>query len=667
MPYTPPSQQSPVASNPSSPTLSRAHSYSRSLPQNNDHSIGSRPGLPRSVSSASYLHKHRRSPSHPTVPSLFKNQNVGSETPDSTSADEPLVQQRPSLVGNSSVRQSPPPVNDLAMPTGAVISPPDSAQNSSDDEDAEKRGRTRKLENLAELQAAISAIEQHREGSPDKFKEATDKARISLGLVLAGDNLSVANDGTSHSVQIPTENRKSSHSRSATESVIIDLNRPKTESPDRSSDSDIEDEERIQKPPMLRKKSGELVRPALRPASARRRPSSMPGTPTYSKAVHFDHHLEHVRTFLQVDKPLAVSANSSPVETFECEIEFPFGNGGRSKETAWQWEIKLPNFPRDLPHRKQQPVHVERVFLSSDSKTLIGAVAVQNLAFHKLVVARFTLDHWKTTSEVTAEYNNDPERPQDGLDRFNFNVKLEDLANIENRTLFFCVRYLVNGQEYWDSNGFTNFQVNFTKKTAPQTVKQGGSCNASRPLAALPRSRPSPPTSSGKPRPRSASSFDDFAHGLESFPPLNSFNESPIRFRNKGNKDSAEDAPISPTLRRKAPTQAFGNRYDFGASLSAAMQVAANALGDRSGLPSQVSKPVPESEPAVIYSECIPASEKEQANGGTQKPAAINMEKPVALTAGKPDVKSQSYNELLDKYCFVRSKGATKDDHQKKF
>ncbi len=135
----------------------------------------------------------------------------------------------------------------------------------------------------------------------------------------------------------------------------------------------------------------------------------MPGTPTYSKAVHFDSHLEHVRHFLQVDKPLAVSAGSSPVESYESEIEFPFGQDEphRSKGPPFEWEIRLSNFPTETPERKLSPVSIERIFLSSDNKTLVGIVAVANLAFSKHVTARFTLDYWKTTSEVVAEYNND--------------------------------------------------------------------------------------------------------------------------------------------------------------------------------------------------------------------------------------------------------------------
>lgn len=64
MPYTPPSQQSPVVSRPETPSLSRSQSYIRHRFQSDGASdTPARPSLPRSTSSLSYLSKHRRSPS----------------------------------------------------------------------------------------------------------------------------------------------------------------------------------------------------------------------------------------------------------------------------------------------------------------------------------------------------------------------------------------------------------------------------------------------------------------------------------------------------------------------------------------------------------------------------------------------------------------------------
>ena len=580
---------------------------------------------------------------------------------------------------HGSIRQSPPPANNALIPAGATLSPPDSTNNSSDDEES-SRGRGRDLANLAELQEAIRIIDQRKEGSPARNAEDSRRARMALDLVVPSSDgtLSTPNNTSADSSRPPLsrEARKISHSRSSTDSnIILDLGR-QVQSPvslgyKQSSDEDEEDDSDEtaprSKPQMVRKKSGELVRPALRPSSARRRPSSMPGTPTYGKAVHFDSNLEHVRHFLQVDRPLAVSAGSSPVENYESEVEFPFGYGSeeapRSRGSLYEWEIRLANFPSDADFRQGLPVRVERVFLSSDNKTLVGAVAVQNLAFNKQVVARFTLDYWKTTSEVVADYNHDVRRRRDdGCDRFNFTIKLADLANLENKTMFFCIRYSVNGRDFWDNNSNVNYQVDFSKKAKAQHGKNGMPGLGARPLNALPRSGLSPPKSNGGRPHTQPTSFDDFASGFDAYSsfgrsPAHMMGDSPIKLK-KPQKSRPEIVPDAPTRRTKASAQAFGHRYDFGASLSAAIQNASNILGDQSGLKPKVD--------AKQSSRQVPASSSIRTVNGTSGPTVSVTapltdlsSKPDPLLSGKPPLASQSYQELVDKYCFVGTRGKT--------
>lgn len=573
---------------------------------------------------------------------------------------------KPSTNGRLDLRPPTRPV----ITTGAVSSAPESSQSSSDDEHNSKRGRVRELANLSELQAAIRIIEQHRKSSPDRTNEETKKARMTLGLDPGrSDNLTkdlFAKNDTSPHLPLSAGARKISHSRSSTDaSPLLDFTRQNSDSPPRSESDceDLADDELQLRPTMVRKKSGELVRPALRPASAKRRPSSMPGTPTYSKAVHFDSRLEHVRHFLQVDRPLAVSAGSSPVDSsFEDELEFPFGGeDARPKSPPFEWEIRLTNSPASTAERNSMPVRVERVFLSSDNKTLMGAIAAKNIAFHKSVVARFTTDYWKTTSEVVADYNNNIRRKQinDDCDRFLFSITLEDHANLENKTLFFCVRYNVNGQEFWDNNNSFNFQVDFSKKAKPINGKSTMQGNMAKPLNGLPRSKPSP-------RPRvSRELSDDFASGsspyeFSSFPqPATIVGDSPIRFRKtKSANDIASDAP---GCRGNATGQGFSNRYDFGASISAAIQMASATTGEvqkqNSFAPTRFAPPSAKTS-AQTNGEGNESPQPEKLSGvpDQTKPTAQEHSKPAALTAEKPSLQSSSYHELLDKYCFVRSR-----------
>jgi len=666
MPYTPPSQRSPAPSAPHSPNISRRSSY-QSAQSLGPPVSSNRPELPRSTS---YLTRHRRTPSAKTATFAEPQEPTPPGTADGISNDTNR------LTATGSLRQSPPPKTDeTKIPAGAVISPPDSAQNSSDYEETKAAGsRGRQLENLAELQAAIRIIEQHRESSPNRTAEKVTKANSALTLIMPAKE-SEDKPTAQHVEQTAINSlRKINHNRSRTDTsvpVFLDL-RQGTDTPLTGSEEDMSEEEVARsrrKPPMLRKKSGELVRPALRPSSARRRPSSMPGTPTFSKAVHFDSHLEHVRHFLQVDRPLAVSAGSSPVESYDSDTEFPFDDNSNNRTPPFEWEIVVSNFPADTPIRLAQPVRVERVFLSADNKTLVGSVAVANLAFNKYVVARFTLDYWKTTSEVVAEFNHDVRAPKhtDGHDRFNFNIKLADLANLEAKTMFFCVKYSVNGQEYWDNNNATNYQVDFRKKAKPQNGKKGMQGAASRPVNALPRSNKRTPPSTN-PRPKSMPvAFDDFADGFDEKYNFDDFKQPVADYlgesttlRLKGVKSAVSLASDNLTRRQPNPNgQAFGNRYDFGASLSAAINAANSALGDRSGI---TMKPTPKKETKVPETEeSSPLTMSNRTFNSESKPATLSRptvsgtDSPRPAGAEKPVLASQSYNELLDKYCFFGS------------
>jgi hypothetical protein len=529
------------------------------------------------------------------------------------------------------------------MPKGAIISPPESASSGSDDEGPpEIRGR--KLEKLKDLRQAVSQISQPRTPSPVTIVVPEDSPpkrsiHISFSTSALGD--------------MNKPGRKASHVRSVTEpntGVIKSAENSVT-----ASEEDT-DEELRKKPQMVRKKSGELVRPALRPPS-RRRPSSMPGTPIFSKAVHFDSHLEHVRHFLQVDRPLAVSAGSSPVDNnYDSDNEYPFPQDDARSGTRsppYEWEIITANFPHDSTSRKSLPVKLEKVWLSPDQKCLLGYVAVSNLAFHKSVVCRFTLDYWKTTSEVAAEYSHEirPRETPLGQDRFCFSIKLADTANLESKTLFFCLRYSVNGQEYWDNNESANFQVDFRKKHLPQNGKNNFQGAASRPLNGLPRSnRRQNPSNAARPKSMPITS-DEFGDGETKYnfdQPIHEYigesgTSSGLRLKSKSTNNLASD---NLTNGLSSPSgAAFANRYDFGASLSAAVQAAKDSIvkdRDRDALymKSNVRGSHGTSSPATR----APAV---QAVSGTDSPAPSPI-------AGLP---SSSYEELVNKYCFVRTPG----------
>lgn len=624
MPYTPPTQRSPSTSSPQSPVLTRNHSY-EAQPQ--PHQPG--PGLARSRS-ATYIHRHRRSPSlldaqhandatrsmanHHGLHGLHNKAHCGSHG----AKKEELA------VTNGVLQQHTlhPHLAELAIPTeGLTISPSDSLTNSDEDDD---KTRGRKLEDIAEkLRETVVSKRGH---SPNRTEDSTLATPQSTPANLPNSTMSPG---------LTPEARKISHSRSTSEIQLSKYNQYVSSSPAQGSSDSENDEDGLQiKPPLIRKKSGELVKPALRPTS-RRRPSSMPGTPTYAKAVHFNEDMEQVRHFLQVDRPIAVSAGSSPVENYDSETEYPFEN---YKKGQVEWEIRTANFPRDSPQRQSLPVRLERIFLSEDRKTLIGTVAVANIAFHKVVVARFTLDYWKTTSEVTAEYNNDVRKKQanDGYDRFNFSIKLSDQAHLESKTLLLCVRYNVGGKEFWDNNGSMNFQVDFIKKTVSRNTKfamQGLGGTGS--FGPIPRSRHSP--SGGRPRSFPSIGDDDFAASLE-FGSGNGLLRDPpnstVRLRNGQRK--RDIFPEQTRHRQHGASGALSTRYDFGAALTTSQK----AMGDHSGSKPKATGPV--FKQSSIAASMAPAVQ----------PPAVDGPRPDKISSERPELHSREYNELLQKFCY---------------
>jgi hypothetical protein len=53
--------------------------------------------------------------------------------------------------------------------------------------------------------------------------------------------------------------------------------------------------------------------------------------------------------------------------------------------------------------------------------------------------------------------------PSDGCDKFSFRMDLADIANIDEKSLLLCVRYNVNGNDYWDNNDNMKYHIEFAR------------------------------------------------------------------------------------------------------------------------------------------------------------------------------------------------------------
>ncbi|OAX83054.1 hypothetical protein ACJ72_02600 [Emergomyces africanus] len=591
-------------------------------------------------SSTSYLYRHRRSLSNPQQQQHMSN--LGQLNPEFNS------RRRSSSSNNTPAAALWKSPSGAMILTGAVISPPDSKSNSSDEEEKVTEGSKRDIP--AEGGTAMTPNGQNKRPStkatPTSSKHTPSPLDLSLALATEAQQSRVKSHLKKNTLGLPHRN-----------SSEVATHTPE------DSDRGEDEMDLASKVSMVRKKSGELVRPALRP---KRRPCSAPGTPVFSKAVHFDSQLEHIRHFLQLDKPLAVSAGSSPVETYDGDSEFPFGMDANRPSKLIEWEARIANFPDDHETRKTMPVRLERIFLSPDNKNLVGVVSVANISFQKHVVARFTLDYWKTTSEVVAEFNNDVRRKQanNGYDRFNFTIHLGDMGNLESKRMFICIRYNVNGLEFWDNNNLMNYHIDFLKK--PKGLRnedQLGKSSSARPTSAPPRSRPSPPINT---RSRSVPPFPTDT-GFKSLPsPAIPNRQQPSGSAGKSPSSPKDDDFLDPPpIRRNLPApQTFGYRYDFGASLSAAMKPGS---ADQTRRRKHSEDKITISPDSASRNLSGPMNGKPARREPSEPPAAAtpgvsqlrtSMSGPMKhtdLVSGQPYHQSPMYKELVDKYCFYGS------------
>ncbi|EZF29446.1 hypothetical protein H101_06879 [Trichophyton interdigitale H6] len=569
-------------------------------------------------SSSSYLHRHRRSPTIRAPVARLQQFEGGSHQ------------------GHQHQHQGLEAWTAPGTGMGLVLSPPESRSNSSDEEESKK------------LQAA--------QGAPSSTTSTTNSMSTT-----ASDQ---KNEGSGNGI------------------LIYSVPEQATQTPEQS---DQDEEEMAQKPPMLRKKSGELVRPAIRLRQGR--PLSMPGTPTFSKAVHFGAQLEEVRHFMQLDRPLAVSAGSSPVEEYDGDTEFPFTCSNASCSSALSsttplskdhWEARVTNFPSMLDDsRLNKPVRLRRIQLCPDTHALLGTVAVANISYSKHVSARFTLDNWKTVSEVTAEYvhADAPCIDRDervGFDTFSFSIELADQLRhgMQNKTLFLCLRYNIGGREFWDNNDDMNYQIVFSRRTSNGSTSSSSGSSGSVGRDPLFRARMAKAKNArgGRAKPLSM-----VAMGMNL--PMNMPIALPdnvkvavkqqtqfeITASKPGDSDVDVDSekegwfpdPDSPTRKNKLRTNVFGDRYDFSASLTTSSSSA--STGSPARYAHKHSHSMPHLNMVESSSASASASSPSTPSDSDESPSPAGEKRLSDFLSDRPNHQSQVYKELVDRYCFFGS------------
>jgi len=321
--------------------------------------------------------------------------------------------------------------------------------------------------------------------------------------------------------------------------------------------------------PLIRKKSGEVVKSSLKSPSVSSfgssRGSSRPPTPIFERSVRFDGQLEHVKLFHKEQKPAAVSREGSPYGSETSDNDTP----GRQSDANYRSSederirsglvLETVNIPlRNAMASTQErlgdlDVRLEQVKLSQDGRNVEGTVLVRNIAFEKWIAVRFTYDWWQTTSEVTAKYASS--FADENTDLFSFAIRLPDVTKrIEEKRLFFALRYTVAGKESWDNNRGENYQLRF--KTASKSKPQQQQVSPS-PSSKFPPSWPVK-TANVDQMADLRKELERVVREDEESSGLSSWDVLTAKLRAK-NMDLEEDRDAKKTL-------SLRSRYDFGAS-----------------------------------------------------------------------------------------------------
>ncbi|KAI8992253.1 putative phosphatase regulatory subunit-domain-containing protein [Pilobolus umbonatus] len=100
-------------------------------------------------------------------------------------------------------------------------------------------------------------------------------------------------------------------------------------------------------------------------------------------------------------------------------------------------------------------VKLVTLYWNSDLQVVQGSVMVENLAYEKTVVIRYSLDDWDSYEEVKGVYVSS----QDSQDEFSFEIYPQSSYSID-----LAVQYQVNQRVYWDNHDGDNYHLSWLKK-----------------------------------------------------------------------------------------------------------------------------------------------------------------------------------------------------------
>lgn len=211
-----------------------------------------------------------------------------------------------------------------------------------------------------------------------------------------------------------------------------------------SSKKDSDGEEEYERPPVR-----------VRRCSSLKTGKTPPGTPGRKKIVRFADvfglDLADVRTFFDEVPRIPKSA----YEDLDITLPSQTIQLGPPLEKVLVPMFQQPGcLPGFLERLRENQVCLESAAVTDpNSLTITGCVRVRNLDFHKSVHIRYSMDNWRSYSDLTASY---VENSCDGFsDKFSFMMFGNSLQI--GQSVEMAVRFHAKGEQFWDSNYGTNY------------------------------------------------------------------------------------------------------------------------------------------------------------------------------------------------------------------
>lgn len=231
------------------------------------------------------------------------------------------------------------------------------------------------------------------------------------------------------------------------------------------------------RPGLLRKKSGELIKSSLKlNGLGRSMSASQLGS---SKSVRFATRLANVKMFDGQESPSTVStADNTPMSSPQgfdelspkgyfdlkwdddevSDITSDTSSDDEQVLRATQYRIEHLDFypPRNIYDKQDMGCYLQSIKLSPEKNALVGLIMVKNLAFEKKLSIKLTFNNWRS-SLIINNITYSKSFASVNFDQFKFVIPLEHMP--KNIDLQFVIRYDVDGRTYWDNNSTRNYHL----------------------------------------------------------------------------------------------------------------------------------------------------------------------------------------------------------------